>query len=148
MKNHIILAVVLFLPLLIWSQRSTQFSKTLKTKGYTEVEWTFIPQMKVAATALDQCSTDENKCGLSDPVKDRKTKFETQITLGWSWGASQGSSIIKEMASFEKVLLNSKRFPKTQISAAFTKNPGYSYSSMSGRMKFYIQTMESIEDDE
>ncbi len=102
--------------------------------------------MQTAAKALDNCSTKKNKCNLIDPVKSSKTNLKEQISLGWSWGASQG--VQKDMAKFEKLLLKSEKFPTKQLEIAFRKYPGYSYSAMSSRMGFYIMSMESVEDDE
>jgi len=145
-KKVIIILIFLILPVLCWSQKATNFQSTIEKNGYIEVEWTYIHQMKVAAKALDNCSTKKNKCNLINPIKNNKTNLKEQISLGWSWGASQG--VQKNMARFEKLLLKSKNFPKKQLEIAFRKYPGYSYSAMSSRMSFYIMSMESVEDDE
>lgn len=146
-KKIIMISIVLMLPILAISQQTTNFEQTIEQKGYTATDdlWTFIAEMKTAAKALDNCS--ETKCTLKDPIKDKKASAKEQIATILS-GVFPSRSVQKNMAQFEKQLMKIKKFPKKKLEMAFKKHPGYSLEGMSGRMNFYIMTMESIEDDE
>jgi len=146
MKKQFILFLAIALPLVCLSQKTTNFYETLEKKGYTTKAWTFLPEIEAAAKELDICS--QKKCMLTDPVKNKKSAIEEQVNLGFSWGTSQPSAVQKNMSQLEKRLLKSNRFPRKSLINSFKKYPGYTYNAMASRMKFYIKTMESIEDDE
>lgn len=146
-KRNVFILLILTLPVMGWSQNTTKFQSTLKEKGFTEVEWTYLRQMKTAAKALDICSKSKSKCDLTDPVTDKKSSAKEQISSILS-GVYPSRSVQKNMAEFEKQLNRSKKFPKKQLEIAFKKHPGYSYKAMSSRMGFYIMSMESVNDDE
>ena len=146
-RTCISILMLLLLPVLVWSQQATNFEQTIKEKAYTATDdlWTFLPQMKIAAKALDACS--KAKCNLTDPVNDKKAKVKDQIN-SILFGPYPPRSVQKNMAQFEKQLLKSKNFPKKLVVGSFKSNPGYSFDAMASRMRFYIMSMERIEDDE
>jgi len=139
--------ILLLLPIVGLSQEATKFEQTIEQKGYTTTDdlWTFLPQMKTAAKALDVCS--KTQCNPTDPVKNKKISAKEQINSILS-GPYPPRSVQKNMAQFEKQLLKSKKFPKKLAIGIFKNNPGYSFEAMSSRMRFYIMSMERIEDDE
>lgn len=113
------------------------------------VDGEFKKKFMKAAKALDACT--EKKCSLTDPVENKKDKAIVQIEKGWSWGASQSVHVQKVMSSFEKHAYKNKDNPVlsyTEIEWTFKKHPGYSYNAMVNRMKLYILSMESVDDDE
>ena len=146
-KTSTIILMLLLLPVLVWSQQTTNFEQAIKQKGYTATDdlWTFIPEMKTAAKALDKCS--KTKCTLKDPIKDKNASAKKQIMTILS-GIFPSRSVQKSMAQFEKKLLKNKTFQKKYLDKAFKKYPGYSFDAMSSRMGFYIRSMEHMEDDE
>jgi len=141
------MAMLLILPVLSWSQNAAKFHSTLEEKNYANLEVSFITKMKTAAKALDNCSKSKTKCDLIDPVQNKKASAKEQISSVLS-GTYPSRSVQKTMAQFEKQLLKNKEFPKRQLEIAFKKHPGYSYTAMSSRMRLYIMSMESLNDDE
>jgi len=145
MKQTIIFFTLLVFPIISWGQRTTFYS-TIKEKGYANLEVSFISKMETAAKELDKCYN--NKCILTDPIKNKQASAKEQINLASSLGKYPLHSVQKSMVQFEEQLLKSKKFPRKQLETAFKKHPGYTFSTMSSRMRFYIKSMESIEDDE
>ena len=152
MKKLLVLTMILALPAMMMAQKgSTKYFETINKKGYTEVEWTYITQMRAAAKSLDACSKAKKNCALKDPIKNRKAKAIKQVTMGWSFGVEREVMVQKNMAAFEKAIYSNKEnkgLPWIIIESAFVKYPGYSYGAMSSRMGDYIQHMESVDDDE
>ena len=130
----------------IAQNKPTNFADDLRSKGYTEVEWTYFKPMMAAAKALDACSRQTNQCNLTDPVKNSEAPAIKQIGKGWSWGVSREVVSQKAMAGFEKAISEDKKngqLPWIDILSAFERYPGYSYKAMAGRMTIYLKKLES-----
>ena len=141
----LLLATALSLPS-IAQNKPTNFTGDLKSKGYTEVEWTYIKKMMAAAKALDACSRQANQCNLTDPVKNKQASALEQIPLGFSFGVEREVVVQKRMAGFEKAISEDKKnrhLPWIDVLSAFERHPGYSYKAMAGRMTIYIKELES-----
>ncbi|MEL6812593.1 MAG: hypothetical protein AAFP76_14785, partial [Bacteroidota bacterium] len=122
-----------------------------RSKGYTEVEWTYFKQMMTAAKALDACSKKPNHCSLKDPVTNKKASAIQQIEKGFSFGVEREMKVQKKVATFEKAISENKKnkvLPWIVIQSAFSKHSGYSYEAMSSRFKIYIKSMERVFEDE
>ncbi len=137
-----ILLLILIVPVLSWSQAITHFHSTLSQANFDTATWSFLPAMKTAAKALDQCS--KVQCAPKVLAMAKKATAKEQITLA----SSKGALVQKKMARFEKELLKKNKHREQLLTQSFQKYPGYSFANMSSRMRFYIRSMESIEDDE
>jgi len=150
MKKLLIFTMLLLIPMVgICQKYFTKPQGNLEHIKFDGVDGEFKKSFMRAAKALDACT--EKKCNLTDPVENKKAKAIVQIEKGWSWGASQSIQAQKMMSSFEKQVYKNKNNPVlayTEIEWTFKKHPGYSYNAMVNRMKLYILSMESIEDDE
>lgn len=142
MKKKHLLLLILIVPVLCWSQTTTQFHSTLAKANFDTATWSFLPAMKKAAKALDQCS--KVQCAPKVLAIDKKATTKEKITLV----SDKGALVQKKMALFEKELLKKNKHRELLLTQSFQKHPGYSFANMSSRMRFYIRSMESIEDDE
>lgn len=153
MKKYAFFLLLLVMPVVGFSQGegSSSFAERIGYLKIGDIDGEFKKSLVNAAKALDQCSAQSNKCDLTDPVKNKKSKAIVQIEKGWSWGASQSAMSQKNMASFEKQVYKNKDnqvLGYTEVEWTFKKHPGYSYEAMENRMKLYILSMESVDDDE
>jgi len=153
MKKLALFTLLLLVPLAGFSQskESSSFTERIGYLKFDGVDGVFKSNLMSATKPIDKCSKRPATCNLIDPVKNKKASAISQIEKGWSWGASQSAVSQKSMATFEKYISKNKQnplLPWTTIQAAFKKHPGYSHDAMVSRMKLYILSMESIEDDE
>ena len=144
--KKILFMLLLVGPMIAMAQKGkSDFLGSLEKLGYTEVEWTYFSAMKKAARGLDKGWKIEE---MEENVKiDKKSPAIKQIQMA----SKSGSKLQKSMAEFEMGAYktkDNKALPWIVIQSAFDKFPGYTYDAMSSRMKFYIQKMESVDDDE
>ena len=137
---------MLALPFVTLSQiQPGTISITIKKKGFNKKEWSFLPQMMLAAKELDKGSKNVH---IRDSVLLNLSNMtaKQQIKLGET--VSSASKAQKTMITLEKRILGNSNFPREEFEDAFAKYPSYSYKAMLGRIRFYIKTMEHMEDDE
>ncbi len=145
MKRKILLMLFLVGPMIAMAQKGqSNFLSSLEKLGYTEVEWTYYSAMKKTAGGLDKGWKVEE----GETVKvNLKSPAIKQIQMA----AKSGSKLQKSMAAFEMGAYKTKDnkvLPWIIIQSAFEKFPGYTHKAMASRMNFYIQKMESVNDDE